>query len=159
MPAPRRLPQLPTAVSSSCSVLSMTMPPRSAVTSTVCLSSGRTMLRTTVERLGVSDILLALPSASRQRRHQIIEGLRSVPVHIRTLPGMADLASGRVAVSDFRELDLEDLLGRDPVAAELSAAGARPCRQGGAGDRCRRKHRLGTLSADPRGAPGQAVAC
>jgi FlaA1/EpsC-like NDP-sugar epimerase len=68
-----------------------------------------------VERLGVTDILLALPSASRRRRHQIIEGLRSLPVHIRTLPGMADLASGRVSVSDFRELDLEDLLGRDPV--------------------------------------------
>ena len=70
----------------------------------------------TVERLHVSDILLALPSATRQRRHQIIEGLHSVPVHIRTLPGMADLAAGRVAISDFRELDLEDLLGRDPVA-------------------------------------------
>ena len=69
----------------------------------------------TVERLGISDILLALPSASRHRRHQIIEGLRSLPVHIRTLPGMADLASGRVSISDFRELDLEDLLGRDPV--------------------------------------------
>lgn len=68
-----------------------------------------------VERLEVSDILLALPSASRHRRHQIIEGLRSLPVHIRTLPGMADLAAGRVAVSDFRELDIEDLLGRDPV--------------------------------------------
>ncbi len=69
----------------------------------------------TVERHDVSDILLALPSASRQRRHRIIEELRSVPVHIRTLPGMADLASGRVSISDFRELDVEDLLGRDPV--------------------------------------------
>jgi FlaA1/EpsC-like NDP-sugar epimerase len=68
-----------------------------------------------VDRLGVTDILLALPSSSRNRRHQIIEGLRSLPVHIRTLPGMADLASGRVAISDFRELDLEDLLGREPV--------------------------------------------
>jgi len=69
-----------------------------------------------VERLGVSDILLALPSATRYRRHQIIEGLRALPVHIRTLPGMADLAAGRVSISDFLELDLEDLLGRDPVA-------------------------------------------
>lgn len=67
------------------------------------------------ERHGVSDILLALPSVSRQRRHRIIEDLRSLPVHIRTLPGMADLASGRVSISDFRELDLEDLLGRDLV--------------------------------------------
>jgi FlaA1/EpsC-like NDP-sugar epimerase len=68
-----------------------------------------------VSRLGVSDILLALPSASRQRRHQILESLRSLPVHIRTLPGMVDLALGRVSVSDFLELDLEDLLGREPV--------------------------------------------
>ncbi len=76
---------------------------------------GPQLVTETVEQLGISDILLALPSASRQRRHQIIEGLRSLPVHIRTLPGMADLASGRVSISDFRELDLEDLLGRDPV--------------------------------------------
>ncbi|MGB3429341.1 MAG: nucleoside-diphosphate sugar epimerase/dehydratase [Burkholderiaceae bacterium] len=68
-----------------------------------------------VERLGVTDILLALPSTSRQRRNEIIEGLRALPLHIRTLPGMADLASGRVHVSDFRELDVEDLLGREPV--------------------------------------------
>ncbi|MDO9401693.1 MAG: nucleoside-diphosphate sugar epimerase/dehydratase [Polaromonas sp.] len=64
---------------------------------------------------GVTDILLALPSASRGRRNSIIEGLRPLPVHIRTLPGLADLASGRVTVQDFRELDIEDLLGRDPV--------------------------------------------
>ena len=63
----------------------------------------------------VSDILLALPSASRERRASIIESLRSLPVHIRTLPGMADLATGRVTVQDFRELDIEDLLGRDTV--------------------------------------------
>jgi FlaA1/EpsC-like NDP-sugar epimerase len=76
---------------------------------------GLTDIEGTVERLGVTDLLLALPSASRRRRHQIIEELRALPVHIRSLPGMADLASGRVSVSDFRELDLEDLLGRDPV--------------------------------------------
>lgn len=64
---------------------------------------------------GVTDILLALPSTSRGRRNRIIEDLRSLPVHIRTLPGLADLASGRVTVQDFRELDVEDLLGRDPV--------------------------------------------
>ncbi len=68
-----------------------------------------------VARLDVTDILLALPSSSRERRNRIIEGLRSVPVHIRTLPGLADLATGRVTVQDFKELDIEDLLGRDPV--------------------------------------------
>ena len=64
----------------------------------------------------VTDILLALPSTSRQRRNQIIASLQPLPVHIRTLPGLADLASGRVTVADFHELDIEDLLGREPVA-------------------------------------------
>ncbi len=68
-----------------------------------------------VARQGVTDMLLAMPSASRERRNKIIESLRHVPVHIRTLPGLADLASGRVTVQDFKELDIEDLLGRDPV--------------------------------------------
>lgn len=76
-----------------------------------------------VMQQGITDILLALPSISRQRRNYIIEGLRPLPIHIRTLPGIADLASGRVTVQDFRELDIEDLLGRDPVPpnAELLA--------------------------------------
>jgi FlaA1/EpsC-like NDP-sugar epimerase len=64
---------------------------------------------------GVTDILLALPSASRERRNSILKSLRHLPVHVRTLPGLADLASGRVTVQDFKELDIEDLLGRDPV--------------------------------------------
>lgn len=76
-----------------------------------------------VRKLGVTDVLLALPSITRERRNRIIENLRHLPVHIRTLPGMADLTSGRVTVQDFRELDIEDLLGRDPVPpdAELLA--------------------------------------
>ena len=77
-----------------------------------------------VQRLGVTDILLALPSVSRERRNDIIASLREVPVHVRTLPGLADLASGRVSVQDFRELDLDDLLGRAIVKpqAELLAS-------------------------------------
>lgn len=73
-----------------------------------------------VEKEGVTDILLALPSVSRERRNRIIESLRHLPLHIRTLPGMADLTSGRVTVQDFRELDIEDLLGRDPVPPDAA---------------------------------------
>lgn len=77
-----------------------------------------------VQRLAVTDVLLALPSVSRERRNQIIESLHALPVRIRTLPGLADLASGRVTVSDFRDLDIEDLLGRPSVEpdAELLAS-------------------------------------
>ena len=71
-----------------------------------------------VARLGITDVLLALPSATRQRRRQIIESLHELPVRIRTLPGLTDLASGKVTVTDFQDLDIEDLLGREPVAAD-----------------------------------------
>lgn len=66
----------------------------------------------------ISDILLAIPSLGRQRRRKIIDQLQLLPVHVRSLPGMLDLASGTVSVSDFQELDIEDLLGRDPVAPD-----------------------------------------
>jgi FlaA1/EpsC-like NDP-sugar epimerase len=66
-----------------------------------------------VRRFGITDILLALPSISRQRRREILERLQGLPVHVRTLPGIVDLASGRVTVQDFRELEIEDLLGRE----------------------------------------------
>jgi FlaA1/EpsC-like NDP-sugar epimerase len=68
-----------------------------------------------VERMGVTDILLAIPSLGRARRNEIIGRLRGLPVHVRTLPGISDLASGKVAIQDFQELDVEDLLGRAPV--------------------------------------------
>ena len=72
-----------------------------------------------VMRQRITDILLALPGTSRERRHQIIESLRSLPVHVQTLPALSDLASGRVTVRDFRELDVEDLLGRASVPPNL----------------------------------------
>ncbi len=69
-----------------------------------------------VTRNKVSDILLAIPSATRIRRNEIIDLARNAKVNIRTLPGVMELAQGRVTVSDLRELDIEDLLGRDAVA-------------------------------------------
>ena len=71
-----------------------------------------------VDRLGITDILLAQPEASRSERNRILARLEPLPVHVQTLPRLADLASGRVTVQDFRELDIEDLLGRDPVAPD-----------------------------------------
>ncbi|RZL92415.1 MAG: polysaccharide biosynthesis protein, partial [Variovorax sp.] len=67
-------------------------------------------------RLGITDVLLALPSASRARRAAILNELLPLHLHVRTLPGMADLAHGRVQVQDLHEVDIEDLLGRDTVA-------------------------------------------
>ena len=66
----------------------------------------------------ITDILLAMPGASRIRRNSIIESLYGHSVHVRTLPSMADLASGRISVQDFKELDIDDLLVRVPVAPQ-----------------------------------------
>lgn len=71
-----------------------------------------------VQTIGATDVLLALPSATPQRRRAILETLRGLPLHVRTLPGVSDLASGKTDLSDLRELDIEDLLGREPVAPD-----------------------------------------
>jgi FlaA1/EpsC-like NDP-sugar epimerase len=63
----------------------------------------------------VTDVLLALPSVSRQRRHEILQSLSPYKLSVRTLPGLGDIASGRITLNDVRELDIDDLLGREPV--------------------------------------------
>jgi FlaA1/EpsC-like NDP-sugar epimerase len=68
-----------------------------------------------VERLQVRDVLLALPSITRQRRNEILKTISSARVAVRTLPTLSDLALGKVKENDLRELDIEDLLGRDAV--------------------------------------------
>lgn len=65
--------------------------------------------------LVISDVLLAMPSLSRRRRNEILAKIRIARVAVRTLPSLTDLAQGRVSISDLRELDIDDLLGREPV--------------------------------------------
>ncbi|KIL05835.1 membrane protein [Stutzerimonas stutzeri] len=68
-----------------------------------------------VEETGAGEILLAIPSASRGRRREILEMLERFPLHVRSVPGFMDLASGKVQVEDIQEVDIADLLGRDAV--------------------------------------------
>jgi FlaA1/EpsC-like NDP-sugar epimerase len=74
-----------------------------------------TGLRDLIRRLDITDVLLAIPSASQDRRREIIASLNGCGVRVRTLPGLIDLASGRVKISDLHELDMNDLLGRAVV--------------------------------------------
>ncbi|MEA5669839.1 nucleoside-diphosphate sugar epimerase/dehydratase [Pseudomonas sp. MH2] len=71
-----------------------------------------------IDMTGVQEILLALPSVSRARRREILGNLESFPLHVRSVPGFMDLASGRVKVDDIQEVDVADLLGRDAVPAQ-----------------------------------------
>nr|WP_165497281.1 MULTISPECIES: nucleoside-diphosphate sugar epimerase/dehydratase [Pseudomonas] len=68
-----------------------------------------------IDETGAGEILLALPSATRTRRREVLETLEQYPLHVRTVPGFMDLASGRVKVEDVQEVDIADLLGRDAV--------------------------------------------
>jgi len=72
-----------------------------------------------IDETGVSEVLLAIPSASRARRREILAELEGYPIHVRSVPGFMDLASGRVKVEDIQEVDIADLLGRDAVAPNI----------------------------------------
>ena len=63
----------------------------------------------------ITDVLMALPSVSRQRRNDILARISPLRLAVRTLPAMADLVSGKVSMSDVRDLDIDDLLGRESV--------------------------------------------
>ncbi|PVZ32942.1 nucleoside-diphosphate sugar epimerase/dehydratase [Pseudomonas sp. CC120222-01a] len=75
-------------------------------------------LQRLIDVTGAQEILLAIPSSTRTRRREILNFLEGFPLHVRTIPGFMDLASGRVKVDDIREVDIADLLGRDAVPAQ-----------------------------------------
>ena len=72
-------------------------------------------LKGLISKSEASEILLAIPSASRTRRNEIIDFLESYPVMVRSLPGVSELAQGKVNVADLKEVSIRDLLGRDMV--------------------------------------------
>ncbi|MGE5260229.1 MAG: polysaccharide biosynthesis protein, partial [Actinomycetota bacterium] len=73
----------------------------------------------TIASEDVKEVLLATPSALRSERRLAIRLLEAYPVVVKTLPALEEIASGRVEVSDLRPIDVEDLLGRDPVTPDL----------------------------------------
>lgn len=68
-----------------------------------------------LDKFNVHEILLALPSVTKARKKQIIQTLESAHRKITELPGLTDIIDGQIALADIREVDVVDLLGRDPV--------------------------------------------
>lgn len=68
-----------------------------------------------IEKFHVNDVLLAMPSLTKSGMATIISKLEPYPVHVRTLPSLSELAEGKLKVSDIREVEISDLLGRDKV--------------------------------------------
>ncbi len=71
-----------------------------------------------IEKYRVQQILLAVPSASRAKRRKILDSLVSYPAEVLTIPDMRDIVEGRASIDEFKDVDIEDLLGRDPVDPE-----------------------------------------
>lgn len=71
-----------------------------------------------IERFGVSEVIVSLPPAAHGRRKEVVKFLEQYPVRVRILPALSDIASGRYLVSQLREVDIADVLGRDVVAAD-----------------------------------------
>ena len=76
-----------------------------------------------IKRKRISCVLLAIPSCSRRRRHAILKSLELQPVCVRTVPDVSDIVSGHATVADVREVDANDLLGREPVAPDQALLG------------------------------------
>jgi len=76
---------------------------------------GADQLAVLITKQHVGHVLLAMPSLGRKERNAIVQGMRPYPVHVRTLPGVSELASGKVSLKDVQELDIADILGREPV--------------------------------------------
>jgi FlaA1/EpsC-like NDP-sugar epimerase len=82
------------------------------------------LLNDLIENFSVRQILLAVPSATHAERKEILNRLEHLPVHVKTVPDLFDMVSGRVGVADVRDIDIEDLLGRDIVPPNPKLMGA-----------------------------------
>ncbi len=79
-----------------------------------------TQIAAIVKAKNVQRILLAMPSASRARRREVLESLDNQPIPVQTVPGMSDIVSGSMMIDELQDVKIEDLLGRDPVEPNLS---------------------------------------
>ena len=77
-----------------------------------------------IETYSVRQILLAIPSATHAERKEILNRLEHLPVHVKTVPDLFDMVSGKVGVDEIRDIDIEDLLGRDIVPPDPQLLGA-----------------------------------
>nr|WKF58547.1 UDP-N-acetyl-alpha-D-glucosamine C6 dehydratase [Paraburkholderia busanensis] len=81
-------------------------------------------LESLIEKLDVAEILLAMPSAPRNRRIEIINELVPLHVRVQVVPSFVDVVGGDVQASDIREVGVDELLGRDAVPPDQRLLGA-----------------------------------
>ena len=72
-------------------------------------------LEMVTRKTGASRVLLAIPTATRRKRRQVLERLSEFPLHVQTMPEIGDIVSGKARVDDVRDVEVKDLLGRNPI--------------------------------------------
>ena len=85
----------------------------------VPIVGGREKIQESVDKYGVDEIIIAIPSASRATLKPILEICKETGCRMRILPGMYQIINGEVNVSKLREVQIEDLLGRDPIQVNV----------------------------------------
>lgn len=73
-----------------------------------------------VDKYNIDQILLAVPSVSRERRKRILDTLVHLPAEVLTIPDMNDIVSGKASIDELKDVAIEDLLGRDSVSPQQS---------------------------------------
>jgi FlaA1/EpsC-like NDP-sugar epimerase len=73
---------------------------------------------------GATGVLLAIPGASRRRRRKVLQRLSEFPIRVQTMPELRDIVEGKARVEDISDIDVKDLLGRDPVPPSPRLLGA-----------------------------------
>jgi UDP-N-acetylglucosamine 4,6-dehydratase len=85
---------------------------------------GSESLEELVRTRKVDRVLLAMPSASRRRRREVLTQLEPLGVHVQSLPNLSDLISGKAQLNELRDVEVSDLLGRDPVPPQPKLFGS-----------------------------------
>jgi len=83
-----------------------------------------TKLESLVKKYNVKQLLLAVPSAPLARRRELINYLQDFPVHVKTIPSLRDIISGRSRIADLRDIEIEDILGRNSVEPDVDLLSA-----------------------------------
>jgi FlaA1/EpsC-like NDP-sugar epimerase len=73
------------------------------------------LLEKAIQRYHIDRVLLAMPSAGRGRKRELLELLSKLPVPVQSIPGMADLVAGHMKIDDLQDIRIEDLLGREVI--------------------------------------------
>jgi len=87
----------------------------------VAVLGATTQIKEIAQKHNVDEIVIAMPSASHKQLRRVIEHCQGANLQFSIVPDLMDIASGKVSVSQMREIDIHDLLGRDPVTLDIEA--------------------------------------